>query len=296
MLSGNSGPKTGTVLITHRRTHHGRMHRRRCAPLEGRHRAPGDERQFPRDVRLLPVRVLRDLHRPRVLPGRQRVRLADVHLHDVRRRVPDAPARRGPARRLRRPDRPAPGPDRDALDHGVRHGPDRLRAGLCDDRPAGAGPRADRPAAARLLRRRRAGRRVRLPLGDGAAGPQGLLRVLAVRQPAGRHHGRRRHRLRGEPRALAPDGIAAWGWRIPFFIGCAIVPFLFYIRRSLEETPRAFLRRASIGRARSAISSASLGQQLAHRAAWACHAGRDHHDRFVLRDHGLHPDLRQDAC
>src|SRR5689334_1311282 len=36
--------------------------------------------------------------------------------------------------------------------------------------------------------------------------------------------------------ALAPADVSAWGWRIPFFIGCAIVPFLFYIRRSLEET------------------------------------------------------------
>lgn len=33
-----------------------------------------------------------------------------------------------------------------------------------------------------------------------------------------------------------------WGWRIPFLIGCAIVPFLFYIRQSLEET-EAFLAR-----------------------------------------------------
>ena len=30
--------------------------------------------------------------------------------------------------------------------------------------------------------------------------------------------------------------IAAWGWRIPFFIGCAIVPFIFFIRSSLQET------------------------------------------------------------
>jgi MHS family citrate/tricarballylate:H+ symporter-like MFS transporter len=36
--------------------------------------------------------------------------------------------------------------------------------------------------------------------------------------------------------ALAPAEVAAWGWRVPFFIGCMIVPFLFYIRRSLEET------------------------------------------------------------
>src|SRR3954451_8119846 len=35
---------------------------------------------------------------------------------------------------------------------------------------------------------------------------------------------------------LTGDDMTAWGWRIPFFIGCAIVPFLFYIRRSLEET------------------------------------------------------------
>jgi MHS family citrate/tricarballylate:H+ symporter-like MFS transporter len=31
--------------------------------------------------------------------------------------------------------------------------------------------------------------------------------------------------------------ITAWGWRIPFFVGCMIIPFIFVIRRSLEETP-----------------------------------------------------------
>jgi MHS family citrate/tricarballylate:H+ symporter-like MFS transporter len=36
--------------------------------------------------------------------------------------------------------------------------------------------------------------------------------------------------------------IADWGWRIPFFIGSLIVPFLFVIRRSLQET-EAFLAR-----------------------------------------------------
>ncbi|MFX9593169.1 MFS transporter, partial [Acinetobacter baumannii] len=35
---------------------------------------------------------------------------------------------------------------------------------------------------------------------------------------------------------LAAAEIAAWGWRIPFVIGCLIIPFLFYIRSSLEET------------------------------------------------------------
>lgn len=42
--------------------------------------------------------------------------------------------------------------------------------------------------------------------------------------------------------ALTPGQMGDWGWRIPFFIGCAIVPFLFYIRRSLQET-EAFLQR-----------------------------------------------------
>ena len=50
--------------------------------------------------------------------------------------------------------------------------------------------------------------------------------------------------------ALAPAELAGWGWRIPFFIGCAIVPFLFYIRRSLEETEEFMHRkhRPSAGR------------------------------------------------
>src|SRR5260370_39497751 len=36
--------------------------------------------------------------------------------------------------------------------------------------------------------------------------------------------------------AMSPEAASAWGWRIPFFIGCAIVPFLYMIRRSLQET------------------------------------------------------------
>ncbi len=37
-------------------------------------------------------------------------------------------------------------------------------------------------------------------------------------------------------RTLMPQQISDWGWRIPFFIGCMIVPFIFVIRRSLQET------------------------------------------------------------
>jgi MHS family citrate/tricarballylate:H+ symporter-like MFS transporter len=42
---------------------------------------------------------------------------------------------------------------------------------------------------------------------------------------------------------MTPPEISQWGWRIPFFIGCLIVPFIFVIRRSLEET-EAFKARA----------------------------------------------------
>jgi MHS family citrate/tricarballylate:H+ symporter-like MFS transporter len=48
----------------------------------------------------------------------------------------------------------------------------------------------------------------------------------------------------GLNKILMPADIAAWGWRIPFFIGCMIVPFIFVIRRSLEET-KEFAARVS---------------------------------------------------
>ncbi len=35
---------------------------------------------------------------------------------------------------------------------------------------------------------------------------------------------------------LSPKEMGEWGWRVPFLIGCLIVPFLFFIRRSLRET------------------------------------------------------------
>ncbi len=35
---------------------------------------------------------------------------------------------------------------------------------------------------------------------------------------------------------LAPADLTSWGWRIPFVIGCLIVPLLFVLRSSLQET------------------------------------------------------------
>ncbi|RYC33779.1 MFS transporter [Lichenibacterium minor] len=35
---------------------------------------------------------------------------------------------------------------------------------------------------------------------------------------------------------LAPADMKAWGWRVPVLIGCAIIPLIFWLRGSLEET------------------------------------------------------------
>jgi MFS transporter, MHS family, citrate/tricarballylate:H+ symporter len=35
---------------------------------------------------------------------------------------------------------------------------------------------------------------------------------------------------------LAPEKMKEWGWRVPLLLGCAIVPFLFRLRKSLAET------------------------------------------------------------
>jgi MFS family permease len=36
--------------------------------------------------------------------------------------------------------------------------------------------------------------------------------------------------------ALPPEAMSRWGWRIPLLLGCAIIPVLFVLRRSLQET------------------------------------------------------------
>jgi len=42
---------------------------------------------------------------------------------------------------------------------------------------------------------------------------------------------------------LSQQQVAAWGWRIPLIAGCAIIPFLFVIRRSLAETEEFLARK-----------------------------------------------------
>ena len=41
---------------------------------------------------------------------------------------------------------------------------------------------------------------------------------------------------------LTPQSMASWGWRVPLLVGCAIIPFLIRLRRSLEETDEFLAR------------------------------------------------------
>jgi MFS family permease len=42
---------------------------------------------------------------------------------------------------------------------------------------------------------------------------------------------------------LPPENMALWGWRVPLLLGCAIIPFLFRLRRSLQETEEFVARK-----------------------------------------------------
>jgi MFS family permease len=42
---------------------------------------------------------------------------------------------------------------------------------------------------------------------------------------------------------LPPESMEKWGWRIPLLLGCAIIPFLFRLRKSLAETDEFLARK-----------------------------------------------------
>ena len=42
---------------------------------------------------------------------------------------------------------------------------------------------------------------------------------------------------------LPPDKMNEWGWRVPLLLGCLIIPFLFRLRRSLQETDEFIARK-----------------------------------------------------
>jgi MFS transporter, MHS family, citrate/tricarballylate:H+ symporter len=42
---------------------------------------------------------------------------------------------------------------------------------------------------------------------------------------------------------IPPDAMTVWGWRVPFLIGCLIIPLIFLLRRSMQETEEFLERR-----------------------------------------------------
>ena len=89
---------------------------------------------------------------------------------------------------------------------------------------------------------------------------------------------------------LSPAQVDDWGWRIPFFIGCLIVPFVFFIRRSLQETDEFLARKHHPTPQRNLpVHSRKLG----HRARG--NDDGDHDYRVVLPHNGLHADFRQNG-
>ena len=60
---------------------------------------------------------------------------------------------------------------------------------------------------------------------------------------------------------LSKEFIADWGWRIPFFIGCMIIPIVFQIRRSLQETEE-FLAKKHHPSFKEIIKSLTINWQL----------------------------------
>ncbi len=61
--------------------------------------------------------------------------------------------------------------------------------------------------------------------------------------------------------AMPAATIGEWGWRIPFFIGCLIIPVIFVLRRTLEETP-AFLSMKKHPTTSEVFSSAAVNWKI----------------------------------
>ena len=65
---------------------------------------------------------------------------------------------------------------------------------------------------------------------------------------------------------LSPAQMGDWGWRIPFAVGCVLIPALLLVRRLLEETPD-FLARAERATLRRIMAQVAANWSLVLRGA-----------------------------
>ena len=61
--------------------------------------------------------------------------------------------------------------------------------------------------------------------------------------------------------AFTKAQVDAWAWRIPFFVGCAIIPFIFWLRKSLQET-EAFASRKEHPTTRQILSTLAANWKI----------------------------------
>ena len=87
--------------------------------------------------------------------------------------------------------------------------------------------------------------------------------------------------------AVPPAGMAQWGWRVPFFIGCLIVPLLFWLRRSLDGDGSVSRAKASSRNFGSTCLARDQLENRRHRRI-AFH----HDDGEFLSHHRVHADVR----
>src|SRR5271166_3467309 len=192
------------------------------------------------------------------------------------------------SRHLHRPLRPPRWTDADPRASGARNGHDRFGSGLCDAGRLGPCHRGARPADPGLLGRRRARRGLGLLGRDRDTGAQGLLRQLAIRQPAGRSDFRRgpwRAAERDHP-SRVDDGMGLaypLPHRLPYHSAPVHSAQLPAGNRRVRATP------ARGQPSPAAEDPAAVGAELADRDHR--HAARNHDDGLVLFHHRLYPDL-----
>jgi MFS family permease len=64
--------------------------------------------------------------------------------------------------------------------------------------------------------------------------------------------------------SLAPAEVESWGWRIPFVVGCALIPVLMVLRSQIEET-ESFLRQTKRLSLSQALASVGANANLVFR-------------------------------
>ncbi|CAA9301718.1 MAG: Citrate-proton symporter, partial [uncultured Friedmanniella sp.] len=179
------------------------------------HRPQGGHRllhgQRPGVVRHHRLRLLRSGDQPAVLPGGGRRHRPAAHLWRVRHVVRHPAAGRAGPRLLLRPVGPQERAHHDHRDHDAGHRDHGVRADGGLDRLGGRSADPGVTAAAGLLRRRRVRHRHHLPGGERPRA-QGLLRLLAGRDPGPGHADGLGVRLRpqrpAQPRAAGRLGLA----------------------------------------------------------------------------------------